>query len=513
MQEILHLRLDNGRATKYNVAINRFSQPRSLKEASSVKAFGDKLRILSEEEISRIDGASKELLDLVGLTVYDKELLSILQQQGCKVDFPGSTVRIDPTLLESALEEAPEVVLLCGRDPQHDLLLNGERFHTRIMGGAPNIVDAHTRDQRTAKISDLAPCARLVDGLESIDASSMFPVSPTVPLLDVYDARTCFCNTSKFLHYVCHNRDLIDYVIDIASIVAGGAAALKKRPLLSGLVESLSPLAFEQDNAAVLKKFAVSGLPLAVHAHPIAGVSSPVTLADELVVLNAEVIGLIAIAELYRPGTSAIYGISASVPDMKTGLNLAGAIENALLGCAGAQMARYYGLPSTMSAGSDSKMVDAQAAIERVTTLALPAAAGIDLVNMTSANGKLAFSPAQLVVDNEVVRVLRRFERGIDFDDSLIVTDMFLEGGRSTSFLKHKHTVQNFREQLLDSALFSRESWQEWVQSGRESLEDRAWERATCIIEQHDPIELEDSKKADIDELVASVEKERGISG
>ena len=49
---------------------------------------------------------------------------------------------------------------------------------------------------------------------------------------------------------------------------------------------------------------------------------------------HAEILALATIAQLIQPGTPVVYGMSSSVPDMRSGANLSGAVEIGLLGAA-----------------------------------------------------------------------------------------------------------------------------------------------------------------------------------
>jgi trimethylamine--corrinoid protein Co-methyltransferase len=139
----------------------------------------------------------------------------------------------------------------------------------------------------------------------------------------------------------------------MVATVAGGMANLQKRPFNTALAESTSPLRFVPSQMKVLKAFATNGLPLTLHAHPIAGLSAPVTLAGELVVTHAEVLALATITQLVRPGTPVVYGMSSSVPNMRDATNLSGAVEIGLLGAAIVQLARRISIPCVMSSGID----------------------------------------------------------------------------------------------------------------------------------------------------------------
>jgi len=252
---------------------------------------------------------------------------------------------------------------------------------------------------------------------------------------------------------------------------------LKERPIISPLCESTSPLTLSRDQAKVLRRFAAMGLPLRLHAHPIAGLTSPVTLAGELVVTNAEILGMLVIARRITPHVPAVYGMSSSVPDMSTGKNLAGAVEIGLLGAAVAQIARHYGLPSSVSSGIDALSPGAQAMMERLMTALPPILAGVDLINLCTTGGKMVFSPEQLVVDDETMRWIGRYLQGISVNDETIALELIRGIGHAGIYADQEHTANHFRHELLHGGLI-----RGWGAGEAKDLRERARQRAREIL-------------------------------
>jgi len=417
---------------------------------------GNHLQPLSAEEVERIHTASLEVLAKSGMLIRDGEILQILEAAGCETGPSSDLVKMPQGLVEEALDKAPHLVTLCGRSSAHDLRLGDGRIYARTPGGATRILDLETGVAREATQADVAACVRLADALPHIHGVSMCQVVPMdVPRdrMDLYMAEVSLANTSKHLFYVCHNDDLIETVIEMAAAQVGGHDALRERPIVSPLCESTSPLRLVESQAKVLKSFAARGLPLRLHAHPIAGFTSPVTLAGELVVTHAEVLGLVVIAQLITPHVPVVYGMSSSVPDMKTGLNLAGAVEIGLLGAAVAQLAGRIGIPSSASSGIDAKLPGPQSVLERMLTALPLILAGVDLVNLCTTDGKLTFSPEQLVIDDEIMRWVGRYLQGVKVNDDTLALELIQAVGPGGIFVGKAHTALHLREELLVEGL------------------------------------------------------------
>jgi trimethylamine--corrinoid protein Co-methyltransferase len=332
------------------------------------------------------------------------------------------------------------------------------------------------------------------------------PADLPVRAVDVHAVKIALANTVKPLGYVCLNDSLIAPVLDMLAVAVGGESTLRQQPIITALAESTSPLQLVSSQMAVLQAFAERGLPLTLHAHPMAGLTAPVTLGGELVITHAEVLTLVTIAQLIRPGTPVVYGMSSSVPDMQSGTNLAGAAEIGLLGAAVARLAKRCGFPCLMSSGTDAHAPGAQSVMERLMTLLVPALAGVDLVNLTTLDTKMSFSLEQLVMDETLLSVVERCLRGIPVDDSALALDLIHEVGPGGAFIATDHTVERFREELLIPDLIDRQNRESWQAAGAPDMRTRAREKALRILADHQPVPLADDVAAQLDEIVEEAE-------
>jgi trimethylamine--corrinoid protein Co-methyltransferase len=116
--------------------------------------------------------------------------------------------------------------------------------------------------------------------------------------------------------------------------------------------------------------YARHGQPVTVTPFILAGAMSPITLAGALAQQNAEALAGVALTQLVNPGVPVIYGGFTTNIDMQTGSPAFGGPEGALAMFAGAQLARFYGLPYRGSGSlNNAKTPDAQAGYETMMTL------------------------------------------------------------------------------------------------------------------------------------------------
>lgn len=473
-------------------------------------ADGPLLSVLEETGIERIHQNALRVLAQTGLVIHDREAARLLEGAGAAVQPQNGhpRVTIPGEVIEDAISKAPSVVTLYNRMGEEAMVLGGGRLHVRTSSGATAILDESSGAPREATSRDAANAIRLTDALPNVDGVSTLAVQPTdVPAdtVDVYAVRLALKNTIKPLGYVCLNESLVEPVVAMAAAAVGGKERLRERPVITALAESTSPLRLVASQVGVLKRFASHGLPLTLHAHPMAGLTSPVTLAGELVVTHAEVLALIAIAQLVRPGTPVVYGVSSSVPDMRTAANLSGAVEVGLLGAAGAQLARRCGVPSIMSSGTDALRPGAQSVMERLMTLLPPALAGVDLVNLSTLETKMSFSLDQLVVDDVLTGMVQRCLRGVEVRDSTLALDVIQRAGPTGSFVSEDHTLEHHREELLMCDLIHHLPRDAWHETGCPDLLSEARKKAKQLLREHHPPALPNQIVAQLDDIVEAV--------
>ncbi len=467
--------------------------------------MGGTLTALTENEVEQIHEGALRVLSGTGIAINDETVLEILENAGCRLERESRRVYLAEDAIAEALSAAPRAFTLFTRTGQAAINLGSGSFSARLSSGATGMLDLETGLKRAPTLQDAADALRLADALPHIHGVSTMAVQPAeVPVtsIDLEMMRLALTHTAKPLGYVCLNEEFIEPVLDMAAAAAGGMDHLRERPFLTALAESTSPLRLVPSQMKVLRTFAARGLPLTLHAHPIAGLSAPVTLAGELVITHAEVLALAAIAQLVRPGTPVAYGMSASVPDMRNGRNLSGAPEIGLLGTAVAQLARRVGLPCVMSSGSDAFEPGVQSVLERLMTLLPPALAGIDLVNLSTLETKMAFSQVQLVLDDMLLGIVGRLLKGITVDDESLALDLIAELGSGGMYLSADHTRRHFRAELLTPELTHHEPRDSWERNGRPTLQTRAQDRVRQILATHQSLPLPGSTAAQLDEIV-----------
>lgn len=309
---------------------------------------GMSLNILTDDELDEIHLGTLEVLNETGIFVEDKDALDLFEGGGAVVDHDTKIVKIPPYMVEEAIRSAPPKVVLYGRDPKHDIVLETTRVYFTNFSEGVMVNDPYTGENRAPVKQDLIDSAKVIDALPEIDfcekALGAHDVNQaTVPL---HNAEAYLTNTSKHCAFGPGNGKFLKKIIKMGEAIAGGVKEFKNRPLVSFTTCPVSPLKLISDCCEIIMEAARNNVVCNILSMAMAGGTSPVTLAGTLVNHNAEVLSGITLAQLTRKGTPVIYGSSTTAMDLKLASASVGTPECAVISGAVARLARYYALPS-----------------------------------------------------------------------------------------------------------------------------------------------------------------------
>ena len=317
------------------------------------RSQGLSLRSLTDNELVDIHQATLEILEKTGLFIETDEALEVFDGAGAEVDRQNKIVKIPPRLVEDAIQSAPSKIILAGRDPKHDKVLEAGRVHFTNFSEGIEVIDPLSGDRRAPLKADLANAAKLVDSLDEIDVCEKAVGSGDVPqsVLPLHNAEAMLTHTTKHCCVGPGNGYLLKKLIQMASVISGGIKKFQKRPILSFTTCPVSPLKLINECCEIIIEAARSCSIINILSMAMAGGTSPVTLAGTLVTHNAEVLGGITLNQLVHKGAPVIYGSSTTAMDLKIGSASVGTPECAIISGAVARLARYYALPSYVAGG------------------------------------------------------------------------------------------------------------------------------------------------------------------
>lgn len=113
---------------------------------------------------------------------------------------------------------------------------------------------------------------------------------------------------------------------------------------------------------------------------------------------------------------------------------------------------------------------------------------------------------AQLVIDNEFIRMVRSIAKGIPVNDYTLATEVINHVGPRGHFLMEEQTLAEMHEQS-DSALFSRGARDAWVDAGSKTINDLAREKAKEILAKHKPLPLPAGAEEKMNDILKEADK------
>jgi len=187
-----------------------------------------------------------------------------------------------------------------------------------------------------------------------------------------------------------------------------------------------------------------------------------------------------------------------------------GGPETALMRVAGAQLARFYHIPShTIGLDSDSHCLDEQNAWEKFLTLHSAFTSGVNLVvNAGMFATGLTVSFEQLVLDNEMAGIVYRFVEGIEVSPKTIALETIERVGPKGNFLEEPHTLKYLRSsEHWQPKLSNRSVYEKWIEDDGKDVVEKARELAKGILAHHQPKNLSQKVRERLREIIKDFEK------
>lgn len=466
---------------------------------------------LSETDIEKIHDNSLRILNKIGLRVTSEEILSNIKGlPGFDIDPSRQIVRISETCVMEALQSAPKIFSVYGRDQNHRMTYGEDNFVCQSVPGEAMWVDPIDNVRRYGNLDDFEKAVLVADYLPNIDfvGAMIQPNEMRVETRDVHLYAELFKRTTKPVRNWVYDRTSAKYILKIAKLVAGGSEDLRTYPNIEFGFEPISPLILPGNALETAVEFARSGIPITIGPMPQAMSTAPVTLAGALSLGNAEILGTMAILETLVPETPIIYYNATHIADPKEMSLVFSSPEQALIGVAGVQIGSYYGLPTGINSGlTDSNTPDAQSGLEKGMTMVLGAVAGANIFGaMGIAGMDQGFSVPQLIIDDEIIGFVRRIMKGMRVDEESLAYEVIERAGIGGNFMMDDHTLENWRKEFWIPKLSDRRSWTAWHENGAKSMLERAYDKQNQIYEKHEFHWIDEDLQNEIDEIVSSAD-------
>ncbi len=467
----------------------------------------NRFRVVDDKKLKQIHNASLEILERTGMIVDNDRALALLADAGCKVDFIEKQVHFPPELVVNQTKIVPKQIVLAGHSPKQDMNPgNVTSFPvTRPTCGIERIIDYRTGEIRPATKKDLIEYAVLTDAMSNTDFCGVLsPIDVDLQSRDVTSAACVTRNTSKHVHVLAYTPQSVEYIAQIAQVIAGSREEARKRPPFSYFQAAISPLYLRENMIDCVLAAGKHGIPVFLNSSTILGATSPVTIAGGIALNNAEILGMNVILQLAYPGSAIVYKCALSAMDMKTSIGSFGRMEVSLASALSAQLGKeMYGfVTGTGGPNTDSKTSDVQSSMERTWASLIPVMAGVDIITGSGTmEAETTNYLTQMVIDDELFANIKQLVNGVQVNDDTLAVDVIDQVGPRGQFMDTDHTFEHFREALRPNDMFDHTFRENWEERGKPDIMDKARERVDQILKEHKVESLSDEQLEQIGEI------------
>jgi trimethylamine--corrinoid protein Co-methyltransferase len=454
---------------------------------------GGQYKPLSLNQIEILHGAALSILEKTGMIFEPglEDVAELLESNGAILDMENRIFRFPPGMVTEVISKAPEKFVLYGRKKENDLCLSKDKVHLGTGGAAIKILDLDTGAIRPTTLADLEMVSRLVDQLENIH----FLVRPCIPTdideadYDINMYYACLSATTKHVMSGVNNEKGLADVINMASLIAGGEEKLKARPFISVITSfAISPLKLCTQSTRIMRAAVKERIPVALSCAPMAGSTSPLTMAGTLAQMHAEQLAGITICQLTNPGAPILYGGIPGRANLKTMGYQGGAVECGIMNAAVHQLSDYIKIPNYNSSGlTDSKIPDGQAGYEKAFTTLLAAMGGSNYVHHAAGmlESMLTIAHEQFVIDDEIIGNACKVLQGINCDEEHLALDVIEEVGPGGNYIMSPHTMEHlYSEYYMGNGVTDQKSRANWEKDGSPDIRERARKIARSILDE-----------------------------
>ena len=446
--------------------------------------------LATEEGLDIIEEKASWILKEVGVEFRgDPRALDLWR--GVGADVKDERVRFDQGLVQSIIKKtAKRTFTQHARNPARSLEIGNNNVVFAPAYGMPFVHDAD-RGRRYGTISDFQNLIKLTYSspwLHHSGGTICEPVDQPVNKrhLDMVYAHLRFSD-KPFMGSVTAPERAEDS-INMARI-AFGNDYVARNCVIMGNINMNSPLVYDQAMSGALRAYSRANQCPVIVPFILGGATGPVSMVACVAQSLVEVMVGVALGQLEKPGSPAVFGNFLTSVNLRTGSPTFGTPEPALGSFIAAQLARRIGLPLRCSgAFTSSKLPDAQAMQESVTSLQTALLCGANFVLHAAGRleGALTIGYEKLVLDADYLGAAHTYLKGLPIDENNLPFEAFKEVGPGGHFFGCAHTMANYETAFHEQELADTDSYENWCDNGRlDSIQraNRHWKQVLADYE------------------------------
>ncbi len=463
--------------------------PRSSAYRSLVNPF-EPVKIFSDDQVEFLHQSALDILERQGMRVLSPRGRAVLAGAGAQVDESTHMVRLDRSLVETALESVPPEVNLVARNPARTSRVGGKHVVFAPVAGPPSATD-EVRGRRSGSIADYRELVKLSQSFDVVHVLGQMTEPQDVPVA-VRHLETSLAQLTlgdKPPYFYCRGDGQLGDCFAMLRIAHGiDEATFVAEPRCYSIVNTNSPLQLDLPMTDGILEFARNGQLVIITPFTLAGAMAPVTIVGALMQAHAEALFGITLAQLVRPGAPVLYGSFTSNVDMKSGSPAFGTPEYAKAAFGAGQLARHIGVPWRCSSATASNAPDAQSVYESQMSLwgALLGGCNFMLHAAGWLEGGLNCSYEKFILDVEMLQMFAELFRPLAVSRDEIGIDAVAEVGPGGHFFASAHTMQRYRQAVYAPLVSDWRHFGAWREDGAKTATQRAttvWQQTLAAFE------------------------------
>lgn len=470
-----------------------------------------KLYSVSEKQLELLHQYSVKIIQTVGVRIEDPEVRAMLCEYGCREE--GERVFFSPELVAEMIKSLKqEVTFTCATTGEKlKVELGGTYSHST--GGIPWIVDHKTGEKRNPTEKDLIEALHVMNQLPNLDipCALVYPsdYEPEITQLKQTALMLKHCKKPIYTPGISAPSN-VKYIVELFKLFGGEDVA--HNPIGMTAVAADSPLCLAKNITDCTRMLVEAGIPTALHAAPMAGLTGPLSVAGTVAQSHAEVLAFACVAYLFNPECVLIHGARPFFVNMKSAQNLLGLPETGIgsslasqLACHIGMMTDVYGIACTSCAS------DAQLGYEKMINGLLPALGGGTIITGFGSTASLmSCSLNQLVIDDEIMAMIKKANKPLEAEDE---EELGYEAlcdviENDETFMEQEHTIEHIRSEIFTQSIGFDSVWAEWERQGTPDLVERAGKRAEELLAKDEPVEIDPELLKKVDELLERAKAE-----
>ena len=486
---------------------------RETRDTKMLPALKRKLPLtepMTSDQIAKIDAASMDILENVGVHFRDKIALADWKRAGAKV--VDEVVYLDRNLVRELITTIPETFTYHARNAANSLPFGKDHGIFIPMTGAPYLRDLEDV-RRNPTLEDLANFHKLSHMLPVIHSSAHHIVEPYDHPISQRHLRITYSSMKysdkTFMGMTTSPKNAED-VIQMCAILFGDDY-IDTHPVVTGNCNGNSPLVWDETMLGALRAFCKRNQPILCSPFVLGGANTPASVPATVAQLNAEALSALAYTQVVKKGCPAIYGHYLSTVSMKSGAPMAGTPEISLMNFMIGQMARFYGIPwRTSNTLGGAKTFDAQAGYESAMTMNAVLMAGANYMWHSAGWNEAGMhcSVAKFIVDAEICEMGYRMAEGVNWNDFEAALSAVSDVGPGGHYLGHPHTLEHFQKAFFMPEMFDNNSIEQWQAEGAIEINERALKKAGMMLNEYEEPKLDEGVNEALLDYIARRERE-----